>query len=539
MSDSSRIEALEEFRRPVPGFWIFIGSAIFCWFSLFRLSGTPIWTGGDQTMWLEDGQRMLFGEVLYRDFFQMTFPGTELLYYWAFRLFGLRTWIPGALLVVTGATLTWLAYSISRRVLPARYALVPPLLLLTLVYHDLLDASHHWLSILCSAAALAVLIERRTAKRLFLAGVFCGLATCFTQSHGAALLAGFAVFLYLEQRGNDGQVWPAFFRKFGILLAGAGLTAGAVLAPFVWRAGLGRFFYCTAVYVLRYYSRFPEGADWRGYMIGLPSRLDLWHPWRLAIFLLIHLLLPLIYLLALLRCYRGGLAEDRESASRLLLIALVGLLLFLSVVSGPGWNRLYYVSFPALILFVFFVRRTGKRGALFLDATLGATLLLAVAIPVRTQLHRLEYLDLPGGRTAFLDTRRLEPYRWVLSRTRPFEYLFAPFSPDYHFLLGLRNPATVPVLTPFDFTRPQDVREAIDGLERHQVRLVLWSARLDLRESAATDHLGPLRAYIREHYCVTEELDEEEVWIRSGPPVSGRACPGTARALGPGEPLGR
>src|SRR6516225_3580696 len=109
MSDSSSIEALEEFRRPVPGFWIFIGSAIFCWFSLFRLSGTPIWTGGDQTMWLEDGQRMLFGEVLYRDFFQMTFPGTELLYYWAFRLFGLRTWIPGALLVVTGATLTWLA----------------------------------------------------------------------------------------------------------------------------------------------------------------------------------------------------------------------------------------------------------------------------------------------------------------------------------------------------------------------------------------------------------------------------------------------
>ena len=93
MSDSSSIEALEEFRRPVPGFWIFIGSAIFCWFSLFRLSGTPIWTGGDQTMWLEDGQRMLFGEVLYRDFFQMTFPGTELLYYWAFRLFGLRTWM--------------------------------------------------------------------------------------------------------------------------------------------------------------------------------------------------------------------------------------------------------------------------------------------------------------------------------------------------------------------------------------------------------------------------------------------------------------
>jgi hypothetical protein len=88
MSDSSSV-ALERLRRPLPagsvrelesrvsaeaakllasrGFWMFTGAAMFCWFSLFRLPGTPIWTGGDQTMWLENGQRMFFGEVLYRD----------------------------------------------------------------------------------------------------------------------------------------------------------------------------------------------------------------------------------------------------------------------------------------------------------------------------------------------------------------------------------------------------------------------------------------------------------------------------------------
>ena len=91
----------------------------------------------------------------------------------------------------------------------------------------------------------------------------------------------------------------------------------------------------------------------------------------------------------------------------------------------------------------------------------------------------------------------------------------------------------------FDFTRPQDVREAIDGLERHQVRLVLWSSRLDLPASPSSDHLGPLRAYIAEHYCVTAEVDEEEVWIRSEQRVSGRACPRTAGVLEPGSPRGR
>jgi hypothetical protein len=110
-----------------PGLWLFGGSSLFCWLCLFRLSGTPIWTGGDQTMWLADGQRMFFGEVLYRDFFQMTFPGTELLYLAAFKFFGLRTWIPDALLVITGATLASLIYSISRSVLPARYSWLPPL----------------------------------------------------------------------------------------------------------------------------------------------------------------------------------------------------------------------------------------------------------------------------------------------------------------------------------------------------------------------------------------------------------------------------
>jgi len=48
-----------------------------------------------------------------------------------------------------------------------------------------------------------------------------------------------------------------------------------------------------------------------------------------------------------------------------------------------------------------------------------------------------------------------------------------------------------------------------------------------------------LRAYIAEHYCVTAEVDEEEVWIRSEQRVSGRACPRTAGVLEPGSPRGR
>lgn len=44
-------------------------------------------------------------------------------------------------------------------------------------------------------AALALLIEGRTAWRVTAAGAFCGLATDFTQSRGAIALLAFLAFL--------------------------------------------------------------------------------------------------------------------------------------------------------------------------------------------------------------------------------------------------------------------------------------------------------------------------------------------------------
>ena len=510
----------------VPGLWVFSGAFVFILFCLFRLSGVPIWMDGDQAIWLQDGQRMFFGEVLYRDFFQMTFPGTDLLYLWAFKIFGLRNWIPNALLVVVGATLTWLIYFISRRVLSARGALVPPLFFLTLVFRGLLDASHHWLSILCCAGAVAVLVDGRTPRRLFFAGLLCGLAACFTQSHGVALLAGLAAFLFFErQTSGERVVSVGLVGRFGILAGGFLLAVLAISLPFVWWAGVRRFLFCTAVYVARYYSAFGEGSNWRGYMIGLPGKLEM-HVWYLGAFLLIHLLLPLIYVLALLRYQRGTLTGDRQRMGRLLLIIFSGLFLFLSVAAGPSWNRLYYVSFPALILFGWLLENAGTAGRLVLDATLCGTVLLAMSIPVRVQLHTLEYMDLPGERTAFLHPERIDRYRWLMAQTHPLEYVFSPFSPDYYFLLRLRNPATVPVVSPSDFTRPEDVTSAIEGLERHQVRLVMWAAELDLPKNPATDHLGPLRAYLREHYCAAKNFDDEEVLVRTEHRSANGACPG-------------
>src|SRR5207244_1073371 len=70
---------------------------------------------GDVTVYLLNAARMLEGQAIYKDFFQYTTPGTELVYFVLFRLFGPRAWIPNAMLFALGLSVTWLSIAISRK----------------------------------------------------------------------------------------------------------------------------------------------------------------------------------------------------------------------------------------------------------------------------------------------------------------------------------------------------------------------------------------------------------------------------------------
>jgi len=57
---------------------------------LFKLPGYPFYYENDQLIFLENADRMLNGEVIYRDFFQFTFPGCQVIYYLLFLVFGAK-----------------------------------------------------------------------------------------------------------------------------------------------------------------------------------------------------------------------------------------------------------------------------------------------------------------------------------------------------------------------------------------------------------------------------------------------------------------
>jgi hypothetical protein len=464
-------------------------------------------------IWLHDAGRMLEGETLYRDFVQITLPATDILYFTLFKLFGPRMWIPNAMLVFVGVALVWLSFRIARSINLGSFAVLPPLLFLTLVYKDRLDATHHWYSTLAVMAALATAIDRRDSKHLMISGALCGLAATFTQSAGAAALLGFAIFLFWEHR--QGLIAPPSLIRQLLILSTSFIAAVALICSyFVWQAGLAKFIYCTLTFNYRYYGSFSVASTWHGYMIGLPAFLH----WRqlpgLTGFLLVHALLPVAYILTFFRYFRRSSNGPQEHWDRVVLIASVGLALLLSVSAAPTWARLYYVSLPALILLPWILNVKRRAGEILSCGLFVVAAILIVILPISKQVHRPAFLDLPSGRTAFFNQEAYARYGWAASHTRPSEFFFGGFYPDFYFLLGLRNPAPVAYVTSTDYTRPEEVQETIAGLERHNVNIVIWAASLDLPDKPEADHLSPLRDYVRTHYRVAEKFPEFDAWIR-------------------------
>jgi hypothetical protein len=509
MNQKPKLFPLAVAQGPLP--WFLLGVTVVLYLRLFIPPFTPILLGGDQSFFLTNAVRMFNGQVMYRDFFQFTPAGTNLVYLALFKLFGQRAWIPNLAALVLGVGMTWLTVFIARGIVRTGVAFLAGLLFLTFAYVYILDATHHRYSMLAVAAAVAAIIETRSLARIAAAGVLCGAASFFTQSRGAVAVLGISVFLLWENLEKQ-QRWTQLLKRLAILDITFVSTIFATNAYFIWKGGLARVAYCQVTFFLKY---LPVSGY---YMVELPA-VPPWHNLpKLVISLFIHALLPLIYVLYFARYYRQSKARPLEHWDRLMLVSIVGLFLFLEVVPAANWIRLFGVAPPALIVFVWFVSGPGRLPQALVRSLWVIVLTLAIAEPWWTQHHRRDYLDLPVGRAAFLDEHSYQEFAWLLHRTRPSDFFFEGAAAGFYFPLGLRNPAYVDKISPTSYTRPQQVENVIQSLQNHHVRLVLWSAWLDAPADTrgAEDHLGPLRAYLRSRYHLVKTLGEyDEVWERN------------------------
>jgi len=493
-------------------YWFLLVASLYLYVNLFVFPNIPIYLDGDQTFFWEYALRMLHGQRVYRDFFQFTPPGTDLYYLAFFKLFGARPRVIDFSVLLLGVALCWISFSIARRLMTENQALLASALFLVLPFNTLLDATHHWFSLLAVLCAVRVLMPSRTPPRIALAGLFLGTASFFTQTAGAAALLALLLFLAWEGFCTK-KTWRATLGCQSLLIAAFALTLAALSAYLLAKVGWKQLWYFQVVYPQHYLIYREEGVRWQ--LAQRPTRSGL------AGYLerrFIYALLFLMYPVALWRSWR----ERRNPRSlELALLSLAGLFLFLEVLPRANWTRIYAVSMPALILFVWALSRRGIRRSLTMAIW---TILFCLAAEKVLSRHRQNHLiaRLPAGKAA-LSRQKYEEFSWLMQHTRPGDLFFQANWLNVYPPLELRTPAFVDALTSNDVTRPEFVALTIRQLESRHVEYILWAQGLGIPESPDRpweNHLGPLRAYLKSHYRRVKLLPgpdssyDEVVWQR-------------------------
>lgn len=502
-------------RRRSPDGWfvllMLLGISGYLYLNLFLVTNVPILLSGDQVYFWMNGQRMLHGERPYVDFFQFTPPGADIFYLALFKIFGPRIWPLNVTVLVMGVALCWVCFKIADQIVERHLAVLSTLLFVTLIYSRLLNATHHFFSVLVIMGATAILMRKESPLWVAVAGTLLGVASFFTQTHGVAALLGFAFLLFWERHRMDGT-WRSLLRKEAILVLSFLIALLILSAPFIAGAGLKQLWYCQVTYVRKAMVHRPET-----HLLGMPQ----YQNWRelpplfligeYSRHLFVYTMLPAVYLLALTRCWRRPAHSEFR---RIALLGLVGSCLLGELIFSLNWLRLYAVSMAGIVLLVWFVSTAQFRrhGVVVLWVLV---IFLGLSQPWFTQHRDYVTLDLPGGRAA-VDPNAVEKLSWGMDHTRPGEFFFDATWPGLYIPLSLRNPVFLD--TASTMLNHEWAERAVHQLDAKQVHYVLWTARLDYPldpDRPRTGNIVPLRTYLHTRYRLAKTFqDGDEVWER-------------------------
>jgi len=498
----------------------FAGAVVFLYLRTFLLPKTPFAALDDQTLFFARAGHMVQGQVPYRDFFEIVTPGTDLLYYAAFRLMGVHAWIMPAWAIAVGLAFYATLTSIAKKVLRGPSVWLPAWLFLVFDFTISLDLTHQWFSTLAALAAAAVLMSGLTPRRILGSSLLCATAVLFTQTKGVLVFFAIAFHLVLVHRSKARST--GLRMHLAILTLPFLLTIICVLGYYIHRGGLHAVFFDLILYPLKfmplsdvnrpqtYFQQFSQFLHVQG-----PAQIV-----SLLPVLFVYALVPYIYGVGMYELRRVCETSSTRLRQNVVLLHLVGIALFLAIAHGPRLFRLSTVAPPAILIFVWLLSLKGRtrRFVRTLAWVLTVSYALLLLIHRQTQWHAT--LDLPIGRTAFSDEEQFREFQWVAQRTRRSDALFNHSGLDLY--LSLENPAGTESVSNDATTTPEQIAALVHALQRKPPAYIVLSPRISMFDQSE-DHAGPFREYVYENYSFAARFPlehgryEQELWEHKAP----------------------
>lgn len=497
----------------------FLIGCVFIYLHLFVLPATPIFYEEDHLYFVHDAWRMYEGEMIYRDFFQIMYPGGQVLYLLLFYIFGTKFWLVNAVIFLQAASHVGLALAISKRVFGSSWqAFLPPSLYLFFGFRWLgIDGTHRVLSPLFIYLAIFVLLKKRSLRRLIIAGALCGIASFITQQRGALAVGAIAVFLLCEAFKDRNLGRDFLISEFALLIS-FGLTLSILILPFIASAGTQTFFDYTFFFIRNYVQ--DSTGNYLSYFNNFRKIFE--HGFlNSAVAIFYCALIPFVYLISFLYLWRQRNNLEVKAKSEIFLISLTGFFLTLGTFA-PNPFRFFQIAVPALIVLAWLISQlkiTSERAVRFAVAVL---ILTGAFLAVRLQASwEKNILPTRTGNVAFLSPAAMERYKWLAENTTDHEYVFEVYQCAVNFILQLRNPTQVTFLLNTGYTPVWQVTQSIENLERKKPRFIIWDGvwTRELETIEEGEHLGPLYDYLRRNYELKKEFTpynnrEMQLWER-------------------------
>jgi hypothetical protein len=490
----------------------------------------------DEGIVLQGAQRILDGQVLYRDFFSFYTPGS---YYWTallLRLFGDTILVPRFALLIYGATLSSITFLLARRVCGLWTSLLAAYLTTLITLPFSFYVQHNWESTVLAATAvlcLVRLVEASSPSRWFLAGFLISLTILFEQSKGGGLFLGSGLGVSLLATRGGLRVTSQSMRA-----ALFGLGAPFVVAFLYFAAHHALFLMFTDwFWPLRHYSIVNHVPY--GFFPLSPGQADRIHTtpliWRTFIWFSMSplFLIPVLPFLAAgyvffqARCLRT--AADSVCAHYVLVgSTLVGLWLGVLVSRRDAGHVIYLL--PLFVLPLAWIIE-GRRLRSWLLPKIRPLIVLWVLFSFT--FLGLSMLFEPLNGHDQLETRRGSlkangidtVFAYVQTHVRPGNKIFVyPYQPLYYYLTGASNPTAYEYFQPGMHSSEQ-VADAIQQLDRDKTEVVMFTTSFSeiiyIPWPNTPDKIiaqqDPMALYIVRHYrpckSLTSTTNGNWVWL--------------------------